>query len=473
MTGDLTTGGWCPGHHQTDPAVLNESSDELAAALTVLAAHTPTLVPGTLQRLRKIWQPRQPAQESAGTPQRARQNVHRHYDLSNEMFELFLDPTMTYSSGLYPDEEADVVASVLDPGDGLEQAQLAKIDSILDLAGVRAGMRVIEIGTGWGALAIRAAAERGALVTTLTLSTEQQRLARHRIATAGLSDQINVRLEDYRDHASAHHGAYDAAVSVEMIEAVGEKHWPVYFSAIDRMLRPGAKLGLQAITIDHPRLHATRGGYTWIHKYIFPGGQLPSLPAIDDVLTHNTRLRILERRGLGRSYARTLATWRHNFNTRAADIAARASTRPSAECGLLPAYSQAGFDSGLPGRLATADRPQLTGDPPESTRCAHLPGARRGRPGHPYRLRRRSDRRHAAGAVHRLIVVTRPSPDLRPRPPRSAAPAGPKVSARRVARRWDAGPWPHVGLVRRSARRCGVPSSTPGRPAIVLWRRRG
>ena len=347
MTGDLTTGGWCPGHHQTDPAVLNESSDELAAALTVLAAHTPTLVPGTLQRLRKIWQPRQPAQESAGTPQRARQNVHRHYDLSNEMFELFLDPTMTYSSGLYPDEEADVVASVLDPGDGLEQAQLAKIDSILDLAGVRAGMRVIEIGTGWGALAIRAAAERGALVTTLTLSTEQQRLARHRIATAGLSDQINVRLEDYRDHASAHHGAYDAAVSVEMIEAVGEKHWPVYFSAIDRMLRPGAKLGLQAITIDHPRLHATRGGYTWIHKYIFPGGQLPSLPAIDDVLTHNTRLRILERRGLGRSYARTLATWRHNFNTRAADIAALGFDETFRRMwNFYLAYSQAGFDSG-------------------------------------------------------------------------------------------------------------------------------
>ncbi len=181
MTGALTAGGWRPGSRpgsgETDVRVLNESTDELAAALTVLATRMAALVPRPLQRLRSGWQHRPPAAE-ANTPDGARENIHRHYDLSNEMFELFLDPSLTYSAALYPDPELAGLTAVPDPDAGLAEAQLAKIDSVLDLAGVRAGMQVIEIGSGWGALAIRAA-QRGAEVTTLTLSIEQQDLARN------------------------------------------------------------------------------------------------------------------------------------------------------------------------------------------------------------------------------------------------------------------------------------------------------
>jgi cyclopropane-fatty-acyl-phospholipid synthase len=346
MTGALTAGGWRPGSRpgsgETDVRVLNESTDELAAALTVLATRMAALVPRPLQRLRSGWQHRPPAAE-ANTPDGARENIHRHYDLSNEMFELFLDPSLTYSAALYPDPELAGLTAVPDPDAGLAEAQLAKIDSVLDLAGVRAGMQVIEIGSGWGALAIRAA-QRGAEVTTLTLSIEQQDLARKRVAQAGLTDRIDVRLEDYRTHAADHRGNYDAAVSVEMIEAVGEEYWPAYFGAVDQMLRPGGRFGLQTITIDHDRLLATRRVHTWIHKYIFPGGQLPSLPAIDDVLLRHTAMRVLAARRLGHSYVRTLSTWRHRFNERASDAAALGFDETFRRMWTFYlAYSQAGF----------------------------------------------------------------------------------------------------------------------------------
>src|SRR5919202_6084855 len=160
----------------------------------------------------------QPAQ-GENTKENSRANISRHYDLSNELFENFLDETMTYSSAWF------------EPGDDLASAQRRKIDGILDLARVRPGMRVLEIGSGWGALAIRAAKERGAHVTTLTLSTEQQKLARERAAAAGVADLVEVRLQDYRDVT----GEFDAVVSVEMIEAVGERFWPTYFSALDAL----------------------------------------------------------------------------------------------------------------------------------------------------------------------------------------------------------------------------------------------
>ena len=190
-----------------------------------------------------------------------------------------------------------------------------KIDAILDLAGVRPGMRVLEIGSGWGALAIQAAAERDVDVTTLTLSTEQKVYAEKRIADAGLTDRISVRLEDYRRHR----GSYDAVVSVEMIEAVGEKYWPQYFRCIDGLLAPGGRAALQAITLEHERQIATRNTYTWIHKYVFPGGDLPSLRAIDSALA-GTSLRVMESRRIGPSYARTLREWRHRFNDRLDEV---------------------------------------------------------------------------------------------------------------------------------------------------------
>ena len=145
--------------------------------------------------------------------------------------------------------------------------------------GVRRGTRVLEIGTGWGELALRAA-RRGARVTSITLSHEQARLARHRVAAEQLGDMVDIRMQDYRDAV----GTYDAIVSVEMIEAVGERWWPAYFQTLDRCLAPGGRVGLQAITMAHERLLATRSSWTWIHKYIFPGGIVPSEQAMENTM---------------------------------------------------------------------------------------------------------------------------------------------------------------------------------------------
>ncbi len=345
MTGELTAGRWCPrasgGPGETDAAVLDESTDRLAAALTVLAGRLTSLVPRPLRALRRWWQRRQPDSER-NTVRGAQHNIHRHYDLSNDMFGTFLDESMTYSSAWF--DPAPTTAATFDE---LGPAQLRKIDGILDLARVRSGTHLVEIGTGWGALAIRAAAERGATVTSLTLSREQADLARRRINDAGLADRVDVRLEDYRVHAAAHHGAYDAAASVEMIEAVGRQYWPDYFSSVQAMLRPGARFGLQAITVDHGQLLATHGSYTWIHKYVFPGGQLTSLPGIDHALAAHTRMRVQESRRLGDSYAATLRLWRHRFNANAARIAELGFDETFRRMWTFYlAYSEAGFASG-------------------------------------------------------------------------------------------------------------------------------
>ncbi len=276
----------------------------LAGVLTAFAARLTTLVPAPLQRLRRWYDARPPADED-NSVRGARENIHRHYDLSNDLFGLFLDETMTYSSAWF------------EPGDSLADAQRRKIDGILDLARVGPDTDLLEIGTGWGALSIRAA-QRGARVTTLTISTEQRDLAVRRIAEAGLADRVDVRLTDYRQAD----GRYDAVVSVEMIEAVGEAYWPVYFGTIDRLLRPDGRVGLQAITMSHDRMLATRHSYSWIHKYIFPGGLIPSLTAIEQTLRTHTGLRVVERRDLGSHYAETLRQWRERFSTRWEDISA-------------------------------------------------------------------------------------------------------------------------------------------------------
>jgi cyclopropane-fatty-acyl-phospholipid synthase len=270
------------------------TSNDPAGLLTPFARRMAVLVPKPLQVLRR-WVDSAHPDDERNTVEGARSNIHRHYDLSNEMFEAFLDPSMTYSSAWFA------------PGDDLYTAQLRKIDGILDLADVRSGTRLQEIGTGWGALAIRAA-QRGAHVTTLTISKEQKELAERRIAEAGAQDRVEVLLQDYRDAQ----GSYDAVVSVEMIEAVGEEYWPTYFATINRLLKPGGRVGLQAITMPHDRMLATRRSYTWIHKYIFPCGQLLSVPSIQ-ANVDSAGLRIVRRHQLGPHYARTLQEWRVRF----------------------------------------------------------------------------------------------------------------------------------------------------------------
>lgn len=272
------------------------TAPDLPALLTAFAARLTSLVPPPLQKLRRLVQPSVPAAELADRAG-ARRNVSRHYDLSNELFALFLDPTMTYSSALF------------EPGDDLERAQLRKIDAVLDAAAVGPGTRLLEIGTGWGALAVRAATERGAEVTTVTLSEEQARLARSRVQAAGVAERVDIQVRDYRDVE----GRYDAVVSVEMIEAVGERHWPDYFAALGRALAPGGRVGLQAITMPHDHMLATRHSWTWIHKYIFPGGLIPSEVAIRAHALRDGGLTVLHRRSFGAHYAETLRQWRERF----------------------------------------------------------------------------------------------------------------------------------------------------------------
>jgi len=284
-------------------------STDLTGLLTVFAAHAADLVPPSLQRLRRLAVRRQPP-DDLQTIAGARRNIGRHYDLSNGLFALFLDETMTYSSAIFATGPDGTPVA----GD-LAQAQRRKVDRLLDRAGVGPGCRVLEVGTGWGELAIRAA-RRGATVRTITISREQQELAARRVAEAGLAGRVSVELRDYRDLD----GRFDAICSVEMLEAVGERYWDGYFAALDRHLAPGGRIGLQTITMAHDRMLATRDTYTWIQKYIFPGGLLPSVTAIQDSLARTT-LRITGREDFGAHYAETLRIWRERFGARANEVA--------------------------------------------------------------------------------------------------------------------------------------------------------
>ena len=314
---------------------------DLTGLLTVFAAHVDELVPPWLQRLRGL-AVRRPPKDDAQTIAGARRNISRHYDLSNDLFALFLDETMTYSSALFgtaPDG-TPVAAQHL-----LAEAQRRKIDRLLDRAGVGPGCRVLEVGTGWGELAIQAA-RRGANVVTITISREQQALAARRVAEAGLAAQVSVELRDYRDVA----GEFDAICSVEMLEAVGERYWDAYFAALDAHLAPGGRIGLQTITMPHDRMLATRHTYTWIHKYIFPGGLLPSVTAIQNSLTGATRLRITGREDFGAHYAETLRIWRERFGARADEVADLGFDEVfNRMWNFYLCYSEAGFRAGYIG----------------------------------------------------------------------------------------------------------------------------
>ena len=304
---------------------------DLVAVLEPMARNLRSLVPPRLQWIRRYYEPRPPREEDNDPNGGSRRNISRHYDLSNQLFSLFLDSTMTYSSALFHQ-----------PDEPLEVAQARKIDRLLDAARVTAGSRVLEIGTGWGELALRAA-RRGAQVTTLTLSQEQADLARKRIAEAGLTDSVEVRIQDYR-HSS---GRYDAVVSVEMIEAVGERWWPTYFRTLEDRLAPGGRIGLQSILMRHDGMVAARNSWTWIHKYIFPGGIIPSLEAIDGTVASHTGLETLERYHFGLSYAETLRLWRERFMAEEAAVDALGFDRTFRRMWeFYLAYSEAGFRSG-------------------------------------------------------------------------------------------------------------------------------
>ena len=322
-------------------------AEDLGGFLTVLAAEMPTLIPAPLQTLRAAYV-RRPPRDQKNTQHNTRDNISHHYDLSNELFKQFLDSTLSYSSALYDTslvDRGDHLQAAPPEGDASEslaEAQVRKIDRLLDQTGVGAGSRVLEIGTGWGELAIRAAA-RGATVHSVTLSKEQLDLAVERITAAGYADRVTVELSDYRDVQ----GSYDAIISVEMIEAVGHEFWSTYFQTIDRLLAPGGKVGIQAITMPHDRMLATRRTWTWINKYIFPGGFLPSVTAIDEVTRADTSLRISERLSFGQHYAETLARWDEAFLAAGEQVSELGFDRTFRRMWhFYLEYSRAGFASG-------------------------------------------------------------------------------------------------------------------------------
>nr|WP_245796278.1 cyclopropane-fatty-acyl-phospholipid synthase family protein [Actinacidiphila alni] len=312
-------------------------ADDLTGVLTVFAEHVAVLVPPSLQRLRALWARRRP-EAQRNTREGARDNIRRHYDLSNDLFALFLDETMTYSSAVFRGFPADE--------DLLPAAQHRKIDLLLDAAGVGPGTRLLEIGTGWGELAVRAA-ERGARVVSVTLSREQRALAVERVRAAGLQDRVQVLLRDYRDVE----GVYDAVISVEMIEAVGHEFWPAYFRTLQARLAPGGRIALQAITMPHDRMLVSLPTFTWIHKYVFPGGMIPSVEAIAEICAHGTGngtgLRIVSAEAFGPHYAETLRLWRERFTRRAAEVGALGFDEVFRRLWTFYlAYSEAGFRSG-------------------------------------------------------------------------------------------------------------------------------
>ncbi|MEO5965539.1 MAG: cyclopropane-fatty-acyl-phospholipid synthase family protein [Candidatus Limnocylindrales bacterium] len=227
----------------------------------------------------------------------ARENIQAHYDLGNDLYRLFLDETMTYSCAVFEH-----------PGQSLADAQRAKYRRIAEGAGLREGMHVLEIGSGWGGFALHAAGELGCRVTSITISQEQHDLALQRVHEAGLDHLVDIRMQDYRDIE----GTYDAVVSIEMLEAVGAEYFETYFETVDRVLRPGGRFSLQVITFPDVAYEPQRRGANWIQTYIFPGGLCPSLAVIERSI-HNTRLLVRHATDIGPDYAPTLRAWRTRF----------------------------------------------------------------------------------------------------------------------------------------------------------------
>ncbi|MGJ3258145.1 MAG: class I SAM-dependent methyltransferase [Rhodospirillales bacterium] len=267
----------------------------------------------------------------ANTRKGSRRNIQAHYDLGNAFYKEWLDPTMTYSAAIYDR-----------PNDPLEHAQLRKYRRMAEMIGAAPGQHVLEIGCGWGGFSTYLAERHGCRVTGITLSDEQHDYARDLVARKGLSDRVDIRIEDYRDV----HGKFDGIASIEMFEAVGESNWPQFFSKVRQRLADQGRAALQVITIDEKRFETYRRKPDFIQRYVFPGGMLPSVEAFR---AHAVQagLDLRDSFFFGQCYARTLAEWQHRFtetwpNIRSAGFDER--FRRLWEYYL--AYCRAGFRSG-------------------------------------------------------------------------------------------------------------------------------
>ncbi len=235
----------------------------------------------------------------------SRKNISAHYDLNNDFFATFLDATMTYSSAYFKDE-----------GMTLEQAQLTKYDRLCKQLNLKPTDHVLEIGSGWGGNAIYMAKNYGCKVTTITISEEQHKLAKERVAKENLSDKVNVLIQDYR----LLKGQFDKIVSIEMLEAVGDKFYDTYFKKCHDLLKHDGILALQVITCPDSRFESLKNGVDWIQKHIFPGSLLPSVGVINKSINNTGTLTLVDLKDLGLDYAKTLAIWRNQFNANLPEI---------------------------------------------------------------------------------------------------------------------------------------------------------
>lgn len=284
--------------------------DDLVALLRIVVRNRPALlrierlfdwVAGPWQRLSHALR--------ANTKAGSRRNIHAHYDLGNEFFSLFLDPSMMYSSAIFSRPEMS-----------LEEAQTEKIDRICRRLALRPGERVVEIGTGWGGFAEHAARNYGVHVTTTTISPAQATFARERIARAGLADRVEILELDYRDLSQATGRTFDKLVSIEMIEAVGHRYLDTFFGVCSRLLAPHGQMALQAITIRDSFYERAIKSIDFIQYLIFPGAFIPSLSAISGAVARSTDLVVTHLEDIGPSYAETLLRWRKSFLANRAEI---------------------------------------------------------------------------------------------------------------------------------------------------------
>jgi cyclopropane-fatty-acyl-phospholipid synthase len=262
----------------------------------------------------------------------SRRNIHAHYDLGNDFYRLWLDASMTYSSGLF---DGALTCT-------LEQAQLAKYRRVLNQLKLLPGASVLEIGCGWGGFAELAAREGGLHVTGLTLSKEQLGFARQRIQQEGLANKVSLHLKDYREAD----GQYDAIASIEMFEAVGEAYWDSYFDCLVRNLKPGGHACIQTIVISDALFSRYRKGTDFIQQYIFPGGMLPSA-AVFRELARKHGLEVTDELAFGLDYARTLAEWRRRFREQQVNVISLGFDQRFLRIwNFYLAYCEAGFRAG-------------------------------------------------------------------------------------------------------------------------------
>ena len=237
----------------------------------------------------------------------SRRNIAAHYDLGNDLFKIFLDDNLMYSSAIYESED-----------DTLEVASMRKLERICQKLQLGPQHHVLEIGTGWGGFALYAATHFGCRVTTTTISREQHDLARERIEAAGLSDRVTLLLEDYRDLK----GTYDRVVSIEMIEAIGHQYLDTYFRTVNRLLKPDGMALIQAITIEDHRYKQALKAVDFIKRFIFPGSFIPSISAMTGAISRNSDMKLFNLEDIGPSYALTLRAWRHRFLERIGEVRA-------------------------------------------------------------------------------------------------------------------------------------------------------